>query len=687
MASFEGTRNQSEGSASADTANEPADYLAGVRAAKQGNHVAAVESFRSSASHNPTHAPSHANLGAALAQIKEYPLAIAPLEQAIRLVPDDINARTNLAHCLHLTGRSRLAVEHAEQVLNQDPSFVPALRTMALSCLVTGNGRKGLEGAARLMQAAPSRDAHEILIRNLMANRMFEDAETESKRYVTQTKRMVESSPTTTEDAAKFVASAELLQGHVLRAQVRSMKPTGPKLPEVRRRREELLDFLLKLVAYAPSADAFFQLAQAHHDLHQHEKAEAALRKSVELDPKNTSALELLGDVLIERSLTEAAVEVLDQALSMNPYQSKALLLRVRSTRDEAERTQFHSKLDQYLAMGNARLQDKINWHFAKGQLFDKDKEYDQAFAHYLKAGRLKEGRREPATASSSTSSIENNSSTAGEDHNQKHDRHHDGSRLVFTPDFFASRKPLGNSSRRPIFVVGVPRSGTTLMEQILASHPAVAGAGELPEVSSFAARCDRLAADHGGYPHGFANVPQDVLTAFAEEYLAQLNRVDSASDRVVDKMPGNLLHVGLIHTLFPNATIIRIRRDPRDVCVSALKNHLDFPLCNLRKTARFCLACDRLDDLWNEVLPGCMLNLKYEELVTDLENNVRRLIEHCGLEWDDRCLEFYRTERNVRTPSRWQVRTPAYSSSIGAWKRYAKDLVQLDDILGPSTP
>lgn len=686
MATFDSNDSRSEGPVFAEIASEPADYNAGVDAAKRGNHAAAVESFRLSASRNPAHAPSHANLGAALAQIQEYSSALAPLEQAIRLVPDDINARTNLAHCLHLTGHSRLAVEHAEQVLDQDPSFVPALRTMALSCLITENGRKGLEGAARLMQAAPSRDAHEILIRSLIANRLFEEAESESKRYVTHAKQLVERSPTSASEAEQSVGAAELLLAEAMRNHVRSMKPSGPKLPEVRRRREELLAFLLPIVAYAPSANSFFQLAQAHYDLRQHEQAEAALRKSVEHDPKKVAALELLGDVLIERSLTEEALEVLDRALSINPYQSKALMLRVRSTRDETERKDFHGKLDEYLAMENVRQQDKINWHFAKGQLFDKDKEYDQAFANYLEVGRLKEGRQTPATTGDSTSSTDDQRTAVGEDPNQKHDRHYDGSRLVFTPDFFASRKSLGNSSRRPIFVVGVVRSGTTLMEQILASHPAVAGAGELPEFSSFAARCDKVAEAHGGYPHGFANVPNDVLTAFAEEYLAQLDRVDSVSERVVDKMPGNLLHVGMIHTLFPNATIIRIRREPRDVCVSALKNHLDFPLCHLRKTARFCLACDRLDDLWNEVLPGCMLNLKYEELVTDLETNVRRLIKHCGLEWDDRCLEFYRTERNIRTPSRWQVRTPAYSSSIGAWKRYAKDLAQLDDILGAST-
>lgn len=665
---------------------EPPDYGRGVAAAKQGNHKEAAAAFRSSVQANPNHAPSHANLGAAYAQLKEYRSAIEALEIAVELVPTDANSLTNLARCWHLIGNPGLAAERAEQALILNPANASALWTITVSCLAIGNGRKALKGAVDLAKIAPSRESHVLLIRSLLAAGLFEKAEVEAERYVAKMKEAVAQSDQVTEDAIRHIAQAELLRVQAIRAGNHSTKAVGPKLPLVRRRREEVLELLLQIVKDAPTGDACYELGRAHHDLHQHAESETALRKSIELQPDNAAALELLGDVLIERSRNEEAVEMLDRALAINPHQSKALLMRVKTKADEAERRAFHAKLDEYLAMPDVRPNDRINWNFAKGQLFDKSKEYDKAFAHYLEAGRLKEkGQNRQEAIPTPDGNAPDSSAKLRAEHDDRHRRHYEASERAFTPEFFESRAEAGNLSRRPIFVVGVPRSGTTLLEQILASHPSVAGAGELPEISSFAARCDTLTESQGGYPGAITSVPMEMLASFGNEYLAQLDRVSSTAERVVDKMPGNLIHIGLIHTLFPNASIVRIRRDPRDVCVSALKNHLDYPLCNLEKTAKFCVACDQLTELWNDILPGRVLQLDYEELVTDLEANVRKLLEHCELEWDDNCLTFYRTERHVRTPSRWQVRKPAYSSSIGAWKRYANSLTHLDAILGPA--
>lgn len=653
----------------------PDEYRRGVTAARQGQHHEAIAAFRLATIANPGHARSHADLGAALAKVENYAAAIGALEEAVRLAPGNANARSNLASCYYRLGQFEEGARHAEQVLIANPAHALALRTITSCCLALGDGRKALKGAANLIRVAPSQGAHQLLIRSLMAAGRLDEAESEAEKYVEQVAKAADRAKNSPAEKKRRVTEARFLHARAMRGHVKSLKPTGPMLPFVRRRREDVVALLNEVIRDAPSGEAYLELGNAYHDLHQHEAAEQALRESVELSPNNPEALELLGDVLIERSLNDEAVEMLDRALAINPLQSRALLMRVRTVAEESERAVFHEQIDECLKLTGTRPQDQINWHFAKGQLYDKSKDYEQAFAQYLTAGRLKEEQRKPAGAPDKPRN--------DPDYDQ-HKSHYDACQRAFTPAFFASRAAVASQSNRPLFVVGVPRSGTTLMEQILASHPSVVGAGELPEFSSFAARCDKLAEEAGGYPGGIESIPPETLSEFGAEYLAQLERVDSTAGRVVDKMPGNLLHVGLIHTLFPNASIVRIRREPRDVCVSALKNHLDFPLCNLEKTAKFCVACDRLGELWNELLPGRVLHLNYEELVTDLETNVRRLLAHCELEWDDRCLEFYRTERNVRTPSRWQVRKPAYSSSIGAWKRYASALGHLDAILGP---
>jgi tetratricopeptide (TPR) repeat protein len=656
----------------------PADYDAGISAAKEGNHRLAADAFQRATEFAPGHAPSHANLGTALAILEDFAGAVRALEIAVRLNPDDVNSLANLASCLSRLERHHEAASMAEKALIQNPAHVSALRTIATSCLAIGDGRKAVKGARGLAKLKPSREADELLVGALLAAGEYDDAEAAARRYVDQISQAVSRAQLPPEKVRPAIGTAELLLAHVIQTRLRSMKPTGPHLLYIRRRRQELVELLTRVASDVDSAEGWFALGRASYDLQQHDQALNALRKAVARKNDHVPALEMLGDVLIERSQNDEAVDVLNHALELNPRQSKALLMRVRTAADASERAAFHSRLDEYLALPGARPFDRINWHFAKGQLFDRSKDYEQAFEHYLQAGRLKE-ERHLAEAGLAQEAL-----SPEVDPYEQHQRHFDGSRQAFTPQFFESRKGTASPSRRPIFVVGVPRSGTTLMEQILASHPQVAGAGELPEFSSFAARCHDITRPFGGYPDAVDKVPTEALASFRDEYLAQLERVDPTAEHVVDKMPGNLIHVGLIHTLFPNAAIIRIRREPRDVCVSALKNHLDYPLCNLEKTARFCVACDRLTELWNEILPGRLLVVSYEALVTDLEPNVRRILDHCGLDWDDQCLNFHQTDRNVRTPSRWQVRKPAYSSSIGAWKRYASALTHLDAILGP---
>jgi hypothetical protein len=219
-----------------------------------------------------------------------------------------------------------------------------------------------------------------------------------------------------------------------------------------------------------------------------------------------------------------------------------------------------------------------------------------------------------------------------------------------------------------------MPRSGTTLVEQILASHSKVYGAGELHDI-------DKIAKTMSG-PNG-SEFPETVQSTSGQElrelgirYLSAVRRRASLAERVTDKMPHNFPYVGLIYLILPNSRIIHTRRDPRDVALSCFsllfaQGQMAFSY-DLTELGHYYRAYQVLMDHWRNVLPpGVMLEVQYEELVRNLEEQARRIIEHCGLEWDDACLAFYKTERPVRTASVTQVRRPIYSGSVGRWHPY----------------
>jgi tetratricopeptide (TPR) repeat protein len=251
---------------------------------------------------------------------------------------------------------------------------------------------------------------------------------------------------------------------------------------------------------------------------------------------------------------------------------------------------------------------------------------------------------------------------------------------------FFAAAAGGGFADQAPIFIVGLPRSGSTLVEQILASHPAIDGTMELPNIPAYVRELEQLNARGDAYPHSLAVAPPAVLHALGRRYLRETAPLRNGRLRFTDKLPNNFLHVGLIHTILPQATIIDVRRHPLDACFSCFKQYFaagqSFTY-DLEGLGRYYRCYLNVMDHWDRVLPGRVLHVSYEELVRAPDEQVRRLLAHCGLEFDARCLEFHRTQRPIRTASSEQVRQPLYTSGIGYWRRFERELEPLSNSLG----
>lgn len=313
-------------------------------------------------------------------------------------------------------------------------------------------------------------------------------------------------------------------------------------------------------------------------------------------------------------------------------------------------------------------LEAKIDLHFQLGKICDKLKDYDQAFSHYVTGNRF---------------FAERNSDLIRRYRPEDDAAYFERLRAWFTEEFFAKTPVSGCMSERPLFVVGMPRSGTTLTESILCSHPDIYGAGELSDIAHL--RKEAEARTGFDFPDALSHLQASELDELAERYLAALRDRNATTRHVVDKMPHNFLYLGLIALLFPKARIIHIRRDPIDNCLSIFFQKFNVGHAYANDLAWLGHYYHLYEDLmahWSRVLPLPILNIRYEDLVADQEAVTRRMIEFSGLDWDEDCLVFHARQRDVATPSYDQVNRPVYRDSAGRWKNYQAHIGPLIDSL-----
>jgi hypothetical protein len=314
--------------------------------------------------------------------------------------------------------------------------------------------------------------------------------------------------------------------------------------------------------------------------------------------------------------------------------------------------------------------EDRTHFHFALGKAYEDLGDYDRSFAHYAEGNRLRLTLAEYDT-SSSTINLRR-------------------SQQVFTAEFLARRRGVGAPARDAIFIVGLPRSGSTLLEQILASHPLVEGTMELSDLSEIA----RTIADRRDAPDDYDYVPllpeidDQEWRRLGERYL-ETTRTHRKTDRpyFIDKMPNNFSHLGLLHLILPNARIIDARRHPLAACFSGFKQHFAIGQLftyGLENIGTYYRDYVELMAHFDSVLPGRILRVHYEHMVENTEAEVRRLLDYCGLPFDPACLRFYENDRVVRTASSEQVRQPIYRDGVDHWRHFERWLGPLKDVLGP---
>ena len=386
--------------------------------------------------------------------------------------------------------------------------------------------------------------------------------------------------------------------------------------------------------------------------------AEASFREALERDPELTSALVLLAALEVAKGQFAEAEALLRRALAIDPDMPEAWAVlgrwRSRASEDGTWLREAQRVVDLPLA---PRRESRLR--YALGKYCDNLREFEQAFAHYRRANEL---------AGLSTLPYDRRRHAAYVDrHTDLYDRH-----------WLVEAQRAAHQAERAVFIVGMWRSGTTLVEQILASHAAVFGAGEVPYWHGAMARYEQAR---------LAGTADGCIAELAGGYLSLLESTAGGALRVIDKMCSNFLHLGLISAALPQARIIHMRRHPIDTCLSMYFQDLPPAHCyanDLGDLAHYYLQYLRLMEHWRQTLPaGVMLEVPYEALVEDPETWSRRMLEFIGLEWDPGCLEFHRTERTVLTSSKWQVREPLNRSSVGRWRNYERFIAPLLSLAG----
>jgi len=635
--------------------------------------AAAREAARVLRAH-PGHAAAALLLGTALRASGDTQAAVAEVTELAAAQPESAVIRLELGRALRAAGSEADARRALERAVELAPDLADAWRELSLLHAGCGESAACDAAYARFTTLA----AEDVRLREAataLAQRRFDAAESLLQHVLQHSPENV--------DALRLLAQvasarddypeAERLLGECLR-----LAPgySGARLDLVELfdrqfRGEPMLPLLERLLTSEPGNPWYRTLqAAAYKLLGQGERALPILRTLVQELPDNERAWLQYGHALRETGNGAEAIAAYRKCIDLNPgfgeaWFALADLKTLRFTADDV------TAMQTQLARADLRHQDRVYFEFTLGRALEDARDFANSFAHYARGNELRRAvaRHDPDRLASFAQRT----------------------RELYTSGFFAARAGWGCPSREPIFIVGLPRAGSTLLEQILASHSQVEGTRELTNVLAFAAELGARGTDQPDktpdYPQSVASLGRAELVVLGERYLAEtrvLRRL--GRPRFVDKLGSNFLHLGLIHLMLPNARIIDARRSALACCFANFKQHFEIGFS----------ATNSLEDLghlyreyvslmahFDAALPGRIHRVCYENLVADLEGEVRRLLDYCGLPFEEQTLRFHETRRTVRTVSSEQVRRPLYAEAVDQWRNFEPWLGPLKEALG----
>ena len=656
---------------SVDQNNIEALAVLAAASAAIGDFDAAVEANNAAVKLRPSNSMLHANLCEILRRAGDLDGAVAAGREAVSLSPSSAAALSNLGIALYERGDLDGAETYQRRALTVDASFARALNN--LGSILRDN--KDSEAALVFYQKAHAAAPQDEEILNNLGNVLVEaNKENDAIRLLTSRVKRGNAQAETyaalgraflnldkLDDAERCFRKALQMEADnttTLIGLARTIQSKNhPKIA---------LEIVQKALALEPEKPVVLHLhGSLLSDLNQPEQARDVFLKTLEIDPTFLPAILSLGYHYMEIGDKEKARAAFENAVKNDEKDFAGHLGIARLdklTKDHPTLLRLEEKAKTVDEMPGRRA---VSLHYALGKAYDDIKRHEASFQNYAKGAALKRGmiRHDPAIFTALVDRII----------------------ATFTREHLSKLRESAITSDRSIFVLGMPRSGTTLTETIIASHPDVHGGGELRDLH-------RLMPTEVGpvdkrFPHVMASQDTATIKLIMQDYDRAVSDLAGTHSRITDKMPANFVYLGVIHALLPNAQIVHTVRDPVDTCLSCFTRLFDraqYHSYDQMELGTYYNNYRRLMEHWRSVLPkDAFMDLRYEDLVTDFENEARRLITWCNLDWNAACLTPHKTKRSVRTASVTQVREPIYTTSIQKWRVYEEQLQPLLKTLG----
>ena len=616
----------------------------------------------------------------------------------------DPNIQVLLCVALIRQGRSGSAVKRLKHILRSFPDFPPAVEELGNALLAQNKPDQAIDAFQQALKINPENAAVMIKLGKIYsklgrkdeANEMYQSAlalEPTKERVATAAQAFARGQ---TEEAEKICR--QVLREHPNEVDaMRLLASIANKLEQ----RDDAIVLLERAVELKPKfAGAWADLAETYTESEKFGEALDAVQRVIKLQPNMPFGHMIRGSILGKKDDHEGAINAFKEALEIEPDHIGSNMglgntLKTIGRYDEAVKS--YKKCieaqplfsEAYWSLANLKTysfdddeiknmekhvqsQDltpasKAFFHIAIANAKEKQMKYGEAWYHFHTGNEL---RRTSEIYDSVTTQVT-----------------HDALIETFDEEFVNSTKGSGCQSDAPIFILGLPRSGSTLIEQILASHSQVEGTRELPDISLLGRRLTKSKPPGIKYPDAVKHMTDEEKTEYGESYLETSKRYRTDKPRFIDKMPNNFAHIGFIKTILPNAKIINAKRHPLDSCVSSFKQLFykgQSWSYDLFEIGEYYLEYQRMMDHWHSLYPGEIYDIQYENIVNNQEDESRALIQYCGLDWEDSCLRFYENKRSVNTASSEQVRQPIYKGAMYAWKNYESEIGALKDILEP---